>query len=88
MGPLTSNLKLHFLTTDIAHSRWLAPVLTQTLPLSSVFVVWDALFSCPMRERDRTPKLEYLLDICTAMLIRARAALFRYDFQFLRPALS
>ncbi|KAJ7343602.1 regulator of Vps4 activity in the MVB pathway-domain-containing protein [Mycena albidolilacea] len=57
--------------------RWLAPVLTQTLPLSSVFVVWDALFSCPMRERDRTPKLEYLLDICTAMLIRARAALFR-----------
>ncbi|KAJ6455699.1 regulator of Vps4 activity in the MVB pathway-domain-containing protein [Mycena sanguinolenta] len=57
--------------------RWLAPLLTQTLPLSSVLVVWDALFSCPGRERDRTPKLEYLLDICTAMLIRARAALFR-----------
>ncbi|KAF7363337.1 DUF292-domain-containing protein [Mycena sanguinolenta] len=58
--------------------RWLAPLLTQTLPLSSVLVVWDALFSCPGRERDRTPKLEYLLDICTAMLIRARAALFRH----------
>ncbi|KAJ6547443.1 regulator of Vps4 activity in the MVB pathway-domain-containing protein [Mycena capillaripes] len=57
--------------------RWLAPLLTQTLPLSSVLVIWDALFSCPMRERDRTPKLEYLLDICTAMLIRARTALFR-----------
>ncbi|KAJ7273592.1 regulator of Vps4 activity in the MVB pathway-domain-containing protein [Mycena haematopus] len=57
--------------------RWLAPLLTQTLPLSSVLVVWDALFSCPGRERDRTPKLEYLLDICTAMLIRARTALFR-----------
>ncbi|KAJ7940766.1 regulator of Vps4 activity in the MVB pathway-domain-containing protein [Mycena leptocephala] len=57
--------------------RWLAPLLTQTLPLSSVLVIWDALFSCPMRERDRTPKLEYLLDICTAMLIRARSALFR-----------
>ncbi|KAJ7710027.1 regulator of Vps4 activity in the MVB pathway-domain-containing protein [Mycena rosella] len=57
--------------------RWLAPLLTQTLPLSSVLVIWDALFSCSMRERDNIPKLEYLLDICTAMLIRARAALFR-----------
>ncbi|KAJ6630677.1 regulator of Vps4 activity in the MVB pathway-domain-containing protein [Mycena sp. CBHHK59/15] len=57
--------------------RWLAPLLTQTIPLSSVLVVWDSLFSCPMRARDNTPKLEYLLDICTAMLIRARAALFR-----------
>ncbi|KAJ7470653.1 regulator of Vps4 activity in the MVB pathway-domain-containing protein [Mycena latifolia] len=57
--------------------RWLAPLLTQTLPVSSVLVIWDALFSCSMRERDKTPKLEYLLDICTAMLIRARAALFR-----------
>ncbi|KAF8212364.1 regulator of Vps4 activity in the MVB pathway-domain-containing protein [Mycena galopus ATCC 62051] len=57
--------------------RWLAPLLTQTLPLSSVLVVWDALFSCPGRERDRTPKLEYLLDICAAMLIRARPALLR-----------
>ncbi|KAJ7740722.1 regulator of Vps4 activity in the MVB pathway-domain-containing protein [Mycena maculata] len=57
--------------------RWLAPLLTQTLPLTSVFVVWDALFSCPMRERDKNPKLEYLLDVCTAMLIRARPALFR-----------
>ncbi|KAJ7156093.1 regulator of Vps4 activity in the MVB pathway-domain-containing protein [Mycena crocata] len=57
--------------------RWLAPLLTQTLPYSSVLVIWDALFSCSMRERDKTPKLEYLLDICTAMLIRARAALFR-----------
>ncbi|KAJ7109261.1 regulator of Vps4 activity in the MVB pathway-domain-containing protein [Mycena epipterygia] len=57
--------------------RWLAPLLTQTLPLSSVLVIWDALFSCSMRERDKTPKLEYLLDVCTAMLIHARAPLFR-----------
>ncbi|KAJ7452536.1 regulator of Vps4 activity in the MVB pathway-domain-containing protein [Mycena galericulata] len=57
--------------------RWLAPLLTQTLPLSSVLVIWDVLFSCSMRERDKTPKLECLLDVCTAMLIRARPALFR-----------
>jgi hypothetical protein len=58
-------------------SRWLAPLLTQTLPLSSVYLVWDALFSCPMRERDTNAKLEHLLNICTSMLTRARAPLFR-----------
>ncbi|KAJ7632505.1 regulator of Vps4 activity in the MVB pathway-domain-containing protein [Roridomyces roridus] len=57
--------------------RWLAPLLTQTLPLPSVLVIWDALFACPMRERDSSPKLEFLLDVCTAMLIRARPTLFR-----------
>ncbi|KAF7304810.1 DUF292-domain-containing protein [Mycena kentingensis (nom. inval.)] len=57
--------------------RWLAPLLTQTLPIASVIVVWDALFSYPMRERDNSPKLDYLVDICTSMLIRARPALFR-----------
>ncbi|KAK7014965.1 DUF292-domain-containing protein [Favolaschia claudopus] len=76
---LAENLHAKGLDPALPHYsyRWLAPLLTQTLPLPSVLVVWDALFSCPMRERDRTPKLEYLLDICTAMLIRARAALFR-----------
>jgi hypothetical protein len=55
----------------------MAPLLTQTLPLPSVLIAWDALFSCPTRTRDGNPKLEYLLDICTSMLIRARPALFR-----------
>ncbi|KAJ4488065.1 regulator of Vps4 activity in the MVB pathway-domain-containing protein [Lentinula aciculospora] len=56
--------------------RWLAPLLTQTLPLSSVIVVWDALFACQMRDRQNF-KLEFLVDVCTAMLLRARAALLR-----------
>jgi hypothetical protein len=68
-SPLTPNLVL---------SRWLAPVLTHTLPFRSVIVAWDTLFSCPMRERNLSPKLERLLDICAAMLIRARAVLLRY----------
>ncbi|KAJ7285961.1 regulator of Vps4 activity in the MVB pathway-domain-containing protein [Mycena rebaudengoi] len=78
-GELAATLHAKGLDPALPHYsyRWLAPLLTQTLPLSSVLVVWDALFSCPMRDRNRTPKLEYLLDICTAMLIRARAALFR-----------
>ncbi|KAF7295030.1 DUF292-domain-containing protein [Mycena indigotica] len=76
---LSESLQVKGLDPSLPHYsyRWMAPLLTQTLPLSSVLVVWDALFSCAMRERSNSPKLEYLLDICTAMLIRARAALFR-----------
>lgn len=57
--------------------RWLAPVLTQTLPLSSILVAWDAIFSYPMATRSENPKLNFLLDVCAAMLIRARAILLR-----------
>ncbi|KAL1687682.1 regulator of Vps4 activity in the MVB pathway-domain-containing protein [Schizophyllum commune] len=57
--------------------RWLAPLLTQTLPLSSVFLIWDVLFSKPQATRDSSPKLEALIDVCTAMLIRARPQIFR-----------
>ncbi|OAX43570.1 hypothetical protein K503DRAFT_126164 [Rhizopogon vinicolor AM-OR11-026] len=57
--------------------RWLAPLLTQTLPMTSVLPVWDVLFSYPMRTRDANPKLDILVDVCTSLLIRARAPLFR-----------
>ena len=59
-------------------SRWLAPLLAETLPLSSVLLVWDVLFGCPARTRNVNPKLEYLVDICAALLVRARTPLFRY----------
>ncbi|TFY56460.1 hypothetical protein EVG20_g8917 [Dentipellis fragilis] len=57
--------------------RWLAPILTHTLPLPAVLSVWDALFSCPMTTRDSCPKLEHLIDICTSMLLRAKAPIIR-----------
>ncbi|EMD38438.1 hypothetical protein CERSUDRAFT_113595 [Gelatoporia subvermispora B] len=57
--------------------RWLLPILTHTLPLSAVLMVWDSLFSRPMRERNENPKLEYLLDVCTSMLLCARGILIR-----------
>ncbi|KAJ3796720.1 regulator of Vps4 activity in the MVB pathway-domain-containing protein [Lentinula aff. detonsa] len=56
--------------------RWLAPLLTQTLPISAVIVVWDALFACQMRDRQNS-KLEFLVDMCTAMLLRAKVALLK-----------
>ena len=61
----------------MGHSRWLTPLLTHTLSLPAVFTVWDALFSKPMRERDANPKLEYLVDICTSMLLCTRSTLIR-----------
>ncbi|KAI0831488.1 regulator of Vps4 activity in the MVB pathway-domain-containing protein [Trametes gibbosa] len=57
--------------------RWLIPLLTHTLPLHAVLMVWDALFSQPMRERDTNPKLDYLMDVCTSMLLCARATLLQ-----------
>ncbi|KAI1794530.1 regulator of Vps4 activity in the MVB pathway-domain-containing protein [Ganoderma leucocontextum] len=57
--------------------RWLVPLLTHTLPLPAVLMVWDAVFSCPMRERDENPKLDYLIDVCTSMLVSARGILLQ-----------
>ncbi|KAJ8522908.1 hypothetical protein ONZ45_g563 [Pleurotus djamor] len=57
--------------------RWLAPLLTHTLPFSECILVWDALFTCLMRDKQGTPKIEFLLDICVSMLIRIRDSLFR-----------
>jgi hypothetical protein len=45
--------------------------------MASVLPVWDVLFSHPMRTRDANPKLDMLVDICTSLVIRARAPLFR-----------
>ncbi|KAI5124593.1 hypothetical protein M0805_003110 [Coniferiporia weirii] len=55
--------------------RWLSPMLTHTLPLPAALMAWDAVFSQPEFSRQSNPKLEHLLDICTAMLVRARARL-------------
>ncbi|EJD05841.1 uncharacterized protein FOMMEDRAFT_139174 [Fomitiporia mediterranea MF3/22] len=55
--------------------RWLAPILSHTLPLPAVLTAWDVIFAQPELSRQSNPKLEHLLDICTAMLVRARARL-------------
>ncbi|KDR81502.1 hypothetical protein GALMADRAFT_221365 [Galerina marginata CBS 339.88] len=57
--------------------RWLMPMLTHTLPLHSLFSTWDALFSRPPREKGSYPKLDYLIDICVSMLLRAKSHLLR-----------
>ncbi|KAF8628463.1 hypothetical protein AX15_003975 [Amanita polypyramis BW_CC] len=57
--------------------RWLATLLTHTLPLSSIIPVWDVLFSCPMRTQSADYKMDRLVDVCTAMLLCLRSELFR-----------
>ncbi|THH29641.1 hypothetical protein EUX98_g4555 [Antrodiella citrinella] len=76
---LAENLRSKGLDPALPHYsyRWLTPVLTHTLPLPAVLTVWDALFSQPMRERDSNPKVEFLLDVCTSMLLCARDSLTR-----------
>ncbi|CAA7271804.1 unnamed protein product [Cyclocybe aegerita] len=59
--------------------RWLMPLLAHTIPLPSLVLVWDALFSCQSRDRDTNPRLEYLLDICTSMLVRAKNHMSRVN---------
>ncbi|KAI9510225.1 regulator of Vps4 activity in the MVB pathway-domain-containing protein [Russula earlei] len=76
---LSADLRSKGLDPGLPHYsyRWLAPLLTHTLPLPSVLSVWDALFARPKTTRSSSPKLEALLDICTSMLIRVRGPLFR-----------
>ncbi|KAH9079354.1 regulator of Vps4 activity in the MVB pathway-domain-containing protein [Lactarius deliciosus] len=76
---LSADLRLKGLDPGLPHYsyRWLAPILTHTLPLPSVLSVWDSLFVCPMTTRDSSPKLDALLDVCASMLIRLRGPLFR-----------
>lgn len=78
-GELAASLHTKGLDPLLPHYsyRWLAPLLSQTLPLTSLLPVWDVLFSYPMRTRDENHKLDALVDICTSLLIRARAPLFR-----------
>ncbi|KIJ34698.1 hypothetical protein M422DRAFT_35025 [Sphaerobolus stellatus SS14] len=57
--------------------RWLASLLSRTLPLSAVLVIWDGVFCQEARKKDDNPKLDFFLDVCTAMLVNARARLFR-----------
>jgi len=67
-------LLLYFLLTR--YRRWLSSILTHTLPLSAVYPVWDIILSCPGRERGKHPRLDSLVEICTAMVIAAKPLIF------------
>ncbi|KAL6305401.1 regulator of Vps4 activity in the MVB pathway-domain-containing protein [Sparassis latifolia] len=86
---LAANLQTQGLDPALPHYsyRWLITLLTHTLPLPGVLMVWDALFSRPTRERDANPKLDYLTDICTSMLLCAKSALLQLGKRRIKPDL-
>jgi hypothetical protein len=53
-------------------------MLTHTLPLSAIYPVWDVVLSRPARERGKHPRLESLIELCTAMLIAVKPLIFKY----------
>ncbi|TEB31279.1 hypothetical protein FA13DRAFT_1813970 [Coprinellus micaceus] len=55
--------------------RWLATLLTYTLPVPAIFIVWDAIFSRLPRDKDANFKLDFLVDVTSAMLIALRKQL-------------
>jgi len=58
-------------------SRWIAPLLTYTIPVPGILLAWDAIFARPPRERDRNYRLEFLVDVTSAMLIALRRELLQ-----------
>ncbi|TFK29830.1 hypothetical protein FA15DRAFT_751981 [Coprinopsis marcescibilis] len=57
--------------------RWLAPVLTYTIPIPPIFLIWDALFARLPRERDFNPKLDFMVYITSSMLTAVKKELLR-----------
>ncbi|KAG9005032.1 hypothetical protein FRB94_001855 [Tulasnella sp. JGI-2019a] len=57
--------------------RWIACLLAQDLPLQAVLRVWDTIFAHAPSTPDSNPRLSFLINICTSMLIRIRDRLIR-----------
>ncbi|KAH6918696.1 regulator of Vps4 activity in the MVB pathway-domain-containing protein [Coprinopsis sp. MPI-PUGE-AT-0042] len=74
---LHDSLRMKGLRPSLPHYsyRWLAPVLTYTIPVPALFIIWDVLFCCPRRERENHPKLELLVDLACSMILALRKEL-------------
>ncbi|KAF5324668.1 hypothetical protein D9611_004590 [Ephemerocybe angulata] len=74
---LHENLQIKGLQPALPHYsyRWLAPLLTYTIPVPGIFLIWDAIFARLPRERDTNYKLDFLVDVTSAMLISVRRQL-------------
>ncbi|KAG8855834.1 hypothetical protein FRB96_006656 [Tulasnella sp. 330] len=57
--------------------RWIACLLAQDLPLQAVLRIWDTIFAQAPSTPDSNPRLSFLINICTSMLIRIRDRLLR-----------
>ncbi|KAF9001872.1 regulator of Vps4 activity in the MVB pathway-domain-containing protein [Cyathus striatus] len=76
---LSEELNLVGLSPELPHYsiEWILSLLSRTLPIDAILPIWDCIFCRPARTRDLNSKLEFLLDVCTAMLICIRDPLLR-----------
>ncbi|KAF9504295.1 hypothetical protein BS47DRAFT_693048 [Hydnum rufescens UP504] len=55
--------------------RWISCLLAQTLPLQQVIHLWDSIFSQPPESLSEHPRLTFLVDVSTSMVLRLRTLL-------------
>ncbi|KAG9104498.1 hypothetical protein FRC06_001879 [Ceratobasidium sp. 370] len=58
-------------------SRWIACLLAQDLPLTALLPAWDTLLAQAPSTPETNAKIEWLLDICVALLVGVRERLLR-----------
>ncbi|KAH7311189.1 hypothetical protein B0J17DRAFT_687687 [Rhizoctonia solani] len=57
--------------------RWVACLLAQDLPLTALLPTWDTLFAQNPSTPETNPKIEFLINICVALLLGVRDKLIR-----------
>ncbi|QRV76470.1 Rab-GTPase-TBC domain protein [Ceratobasidium sp. AG-Ba] len=57
--------------------RWVACLLAQDLPLTALLPVWDTLLAQAPSTPETNAKIEWLLDVCVALLLGVRDRLIR-----------
>mmetsp|Transcript_19854 Transcript_19854/g.63190 ORF Transcript_19854/g.63190 Transcript_19854/m.63190 type:complete len:178 (-) Transcript_19854:97-630(-) len=61
--------------------RWITLMLTQEFPLPDVVQLWDSLLASGRVDGSPMQRIDSLLQVCLAMLIRVREELLAGDFQ-------
>ncbi|KAF8707681.1 Vps4 in the MVB pathway, partial [Rhizoctonia solani] len=57
--------------------RWIACLLAQDLPLAALLPTWDTLFAQDPSTPETNPKIEFLINVCVALLLGVRDKLVR-----------
>ncbi|KDN46047.1 hypothetical protein RSAG8_04554, partial [Rhizoctonia solani AG-8 WAC10335] len=57
--------------------RWIACLLAQDLPLTALLPTWDTLFAQDPSTPETNPKIEFLINVCVALLLGVRDKLVR-----------
>lgn len=62
---------------NLLYSRWIACLLAQDVPLTALLPTWDTLLAQSPSTPETNAKIEWLLDVCVALLVGVRERLLR-----------